>query len=258
MIQHTFSMLYGIGQKTEKALWHSGILTWDDFLQSPNIEGISHIRKQAYDAQITNAINALANDDVNFFVKNVKRRDQWRLYEHYAGDVLCLDIETNGLQINQGGYVTVVGLYDGFDYKALVRGQNLTAENLINAIKGYKCLITFNGALFDIPFLKRSYEALSFDILHFDICLCCRQIGLNMGLKKLEVLFGYQRDKQVQGLNGYDAVKLWDYALRGSDDALQTLIKYNEEDTRSLFELAPTVYEQLKTNTGIYEYLKRC
>lgn len=256
MIQHTFSMLHGIGQKTEKSLWHKGILTWEDFLRSPNIEGISPLRKQDYDAKISDAINALVNDDVSFFVNNVKRRDQWRLYEHYAGDVLCLDIETNGLQIEQGGYVTVVGLYDGFDYKALVRGQNLTVENLKNALKGYKCLITFNGALFDIPFLKRSFDSLTFDILHFDICLCCRQIGLKMGLKKLEVYFGYQRDEQVQGLNGYDAVRLWDYASKGSTEALQTLIKYNEEDTRCLHKLAPAVYEQLKANTGIYEYIK--
>ena len=66
------------------------------------------------------------------------------------------DIETSGLMPDKGGYVTVVGMYDGCDYKCFVRGNGLSPENLNKALSGYKYLITFYGAVFDIPFLFRS------------------------------------------------------------------------------------------------------
>ncbi|MBU4320087.1 MAG: hypothetical protein KJ739_03250, partial [Nitrospinae bacterium] len=46
----------------------------------------------------------------------------------------------------KGGYVTVVGMYDGCDYRCFVRGNGLSPENLNKELSGYKYLITFYGA----------------------------------------------------------------------------------------------------------------
>jgi uncharacterized protein YprB with RNaseH-like and TPR domain len=56
-------------------------------------------------------------------------------------------------------------------------------------------------------------------------------------------------------MNGYDAVKLWEYAQRGSSDSLELLKLYNKEDTVNLFTIAEIVYQRLRLQTGIDDYL---
>lgn len=122
-------------------------------------------------------------------------------------------------------------------------------------ISRYKYLITFYGAGFDIPYLLRSMPDLKFDIPHFDICFGTRRLGFQGGLKRLELELGIARDKTVKDMNGYDAVKLWEYAQRGSSDSLELLKLYNKEDTVNLFTIAEIVYQRLRLQTGIEEYL---
>jgi uncharacterized protein YprB with RNaseH-like and TPR domain len=58
----------------------------------------------------------------------------------------------------------------------------------------------------------------------------------------------------VQGMNGYDAVILWEYARQGDSEALELLKIYNKEDTVNLLKIAETIYQRLRTQTGIDEY----
>jgi hypothetical protein len=248
-------MLSGIGEKLERRLWREGILTWDAFLGREEIEFLSSEKKSWYDSSITAASEELRRRNARFFAKTLKRREHWRLFETFQGEAVCLDIETNGYQPGSGGYVTVVGLYDGFSFRSLVAGEDLTVENLNRELAGYKCLITYYGASFDIPFLLRSFPGAVFDIPHFDLCYAAKRVGFSGGLKKLEALLGIERDAQVQGLDGYDAVKLWELAKQGSDEARRLLLLYNREDTVNLFRIAGILYERLKQSTGIEEYL---
>jgi uncharacterized protein YprB with RNaseH-like and TPR domain len=134
---------------------------------------------------------------------------------------------------------------------------NLAPEYLAEAFAGYKYLITFYGSIFDIPFLLRSMPGLHFDIPHFDICFGARKIGFKGGLKKLEADLGIIRDESVQGMDGYDAVKLWEHARQGSREALGLLQLYNKEDTVNLFSIAGTIYQGLRMQTGIEEFASR-
>jgi len=256
VIKHTFSLLNGIGERLERRLWRSGILTWDDFYRLENIEGISPERKKAYDNQLTQCTLELSTGNAEYFAKIMKRREHWRLFDVFKNEAVCLDIETNGFQSGQGGYVTLVGIYDGRDWRYLIRGKNLTAENLNRELAGYKCLITFYGVSFDIPFLFRSLPGVRFDIPHFDLCFAARRLGINGGLKKLEAMFGIERDDAIKGMNGYDAVKLWGHALNGSSESLELLLAYNKEDTINLLRLADVLYQNLRESTGIEEYQK--
>ena len=255
MIRNTFCILEGIGEKLEKRIWKEGILTWEDFTNASELFGFSKERKRLFDESLSRNKSELDAGNAVYFSKKLKRREHWRLYDSFKKNAVCLDIETNGLQPNSGGYVTVVGLYDGYDYKALVRGENLSAENLRKELEQYKCLITFYGSAFDIPFLLRSYSGIEFNIPHFDLCFGVKRLGFKGGLKKLEHDLGIERDESVVGLDGYDAVKLWDSARKGSTGAMEKLIKYNKEDTVNLMQIATILYERLKQSTGIEEYL---
>ncbi|HXX53141.1 MAG TPA: ribonuclease H-like domain-containing protein [Thermodesulfovibrionales bacterium] len=254
MIRNTFSMLSGIGEKLEKRLWEAGILTWGDFLEAGNISCLGPEKKGFFDCSLSMAAEKLKERDATFFARIVKRREHWRLFEIFRGETVFLDIETNGYQPGSGGYVTVVGLYDGYEWRALVAGENLTVENLNKELSGYKCLVTYYGASFDIPFLLRAFPGARFDIPHFDLCYAAKRLGFSGGLKKLETSLGIERDDEVKGMGGYDAVRLWELARRGSDEARRLLLIYNREDTVNLFRIADILYRKLKHSTGIEGY----
>ena len=256
MIQNTFSILNGIGEKLEKRLWRNGILTWTDFLKSSEIDFIGSEKKSVFDKKLSSALKELSDANAGYFAGTIKRREHWRLFETFRGHAACLDIETNGFMPENRGYATMVGIYDGYDYKCFVKDRNLTAGNLKKELSRYKFLITFYGTAFDIPFLMRAMPGLKFEIPHFDICFSAKRLGFKGGFKKLEVDLGIKRDDSVQGMNGYDAVKLWEHFKRGSTEALEMLRVYNREDTVNLLQIADIIYRGLKSRTGIEEYLK--
>ncbi len=255
MIRNTFSMLNGIGEKLERRIWRSGILTWDDFINASGIDFISPNKKSCFDERLSSASRELDDANSVYFAETIKRREHWRLFDIFRRETACLDIETNGFMPDKGGYITLIGIYNGYDYKAFIRGNGLTPENLKKELSGYKYLITFYGVAFDIPFIMRAMPSVKFDIPHFDLCFGARRLGLQGGLKRLEAEFGIERDEAVSGMNGYDAVKIWQHAENGSREALDLLIKYNREDTVNLFRMAEIVYDRLRLQTGIDEYL---
>ncbi|MEW6068354.1 MAG: ribonuclease H-like domain-containing protein [Nitrospirota bacterium] len=257
MIKNTFSILNGIGEKLEKRLWREGILTWDDFLSAHDLNFISPDKKRFFDEYLTLASRELSVGNATYFANNLKKRDHWRLFDIFKDEAACLDIETNGFMPERGGYVTIVGLYDGYDYKCFVKNVNLTKENLNKELSRYKYLITFYGAVFDVPFIKRAIPDMKFDIPHFDICFGSRRLGFKGGLKRLETDLGIERDESVRGMNGYDAVRLWEFAKKGGTEALDLLITYNKEDTVNLFKIADVIYQRLRSQTGVDEYIHR-
>ncbi len=255
MILHTFSMLQGIDEKIERRLWRQGIVTWDDFLTASELPGIRRQKKEIYDHELRGFFDALKRGEHRFFSNNLRRREHWRLYNVWKEGLLCLDIETNGFMPGQGGYPTVVGLYDGRDYRTFIRGQNLTAEELSKELSGYRLIVTFYGSVFDIPYLCKTFRGLSFSLPHFDLCFALKRLGINGGLKRIEEHFGIKRDDSVRGMDGYDAVRLWYEYRRGSNEALELLLRYNQEDTVNLYHLAERIYQMLRDSTGIQEFI---
>jgi uncharacterized protein YprB with RNaseH-like and TPR domain len=170
MIKNTFSILHGIGERLEKRLWQHGIVTWTDFINTSDITFLAAQKKYTYDQHLISALRELDNANAQYFASIIKRREHWRFFDVFKEEAACLDIETNGFMPGNGGYVTLVGIYDGYDYKCFVKDVNLTNDILKKEFSRYKYLITFYGAGFDIPFLMRAMPELTFNILHFDIC----------------------------------------------------------------------------------------
>lgn len=209
------------------------------------------------DERLGRAQERLSEGDAEYFSRTMARREHWRLFDAFGqdGEAVCLDIETNGFMPDAGGYVTVVGLYDGKDYLALIKGNGLSAERLSGELKKYKYLITFFGSVFDVPFLERTMPGVDFRMPHFDLCFGAKKIGLGGGLKKVEEKLGIQRPGGVKGMDGYDAVLMWEASRRGREGALERLVDYNREDTVNLMGLAKTVYSGLREKTGISDFL---
>jgi hypothetical protein len=246
MIQNSFIFLDKISGKKEKLVWESGIANWDRFLETEQIKGISRQRKFFYNTQIRKAQSALSSSDSSYFINKLPSDENWRLYEHFKDETCFLDIETNG--IGPGSYITVIGLFDGYDTRTMIQGINFNKEELKKELSKYKLIVTFNGAAFDIPFIRKRYPGLLPNIPNFDLKHACAKIGLTGGLKHIEKKLGIERqNKVVSGLNGGDAYRLWRmYRASGNRHYLKLLVEYNEEDCINLKQIADFVVRQLK------------
>jgi uncharacterized protein YprB with RNaseH-like and TPR domain len=249
MLTSTFVLLKGIGPATERRLWQDGVADWSAFLGRALITGISATRKGWYDEVLATAQSRLAGGSADFFRTCLKSRDHWRLFQTFRHRATYLDIETTGQSSGQA-VITVVGLYRNGRMTSLVRGENLTEDRLAEALEGTDLLVTFFGSAFDIPFLQQAFPRLNLQKPHFDLCFAARRLGLTGGLKYIEREMHIDREPEILGLDGWDAVRLW-YHWRGGDEgALDLLLRYNAADTRNLEPLAEVLYEQMVSRFG--------
>jgi uncharacterized protein YprB with RNaseH-like and TPR domain len=246
MIQKSFVFLDRLNSKKEKQIWEQGIVSWDMFLNTESVEGISNQRKAFYDSQLKKAKQALSSGDSSYFIGKLKSSENWRLYDYFKEEVCFLDIETTGL--HSGAYITVIGVYDGYDTRQMIQGMNLDVSALKKLLSQYKLIVTFNGASFDLPFIERKYPGILPDVPNLDLKHACRKLGLTGGLKHIEKELGIIRpNKVVANMNGGDAVRLWRmYRASGNEHYLKTLIEYNEEDCINLKWIADRVVKRLR------------
>ena len=244
MIRRCFSVLDGIGPTRAKAIRAAGIADWQGLATAESIPGISEKLHESLVLQVGQWSQALARDDAAFFAEHLPRPEHWTLFEPFGDAVRYLDIETTGLS---AGYhdVTVVGIHDGTNHRALVRGRDLSAAAIQQALAGCKLLVTYYGSAFDVPFLSAAFPEIRWDLPHFDLCFAGRRVGLTGGLKEVERKLGMRRDASITEVDGFEAVRLWRRHERGDPAALPTLLRYNEADTHNLVEIARIVYERL-------------
>lgn len=249
MLTSTFLLLKGIGAGTERRLWQDGVLAWSEFLRRRDLPGISADRKTWYDESLTAAQDHLERRDYRYFASCLKMRDHWRLYETLRGRAVCLDIETTGAPVGNG-HITVVGLHRGGRTRHLIHGINLNEDNLASELEQTDLLITFFGSGFDVPYLRATFPRLDWAKPHLDLCLAARQLGFHGGLKNIEVDLGITRDPSLQGLDGWDAVRLWHRWRAGSEASLELLLRYNAADACNLGPLADLIVDQMAARFG--------
>jgi len=246
MIENSFIFLDRIGKEKERSIWKQGIYSWEAFLSTKNIKGISAAAKGHYDRKILEARRNLLNYNSSYFTDVLPLSEQWRLYDFFKEDAVYLDIETDG--VNETDDITVVGLFDGLDTKTMIRGVNLDFDLLRQELSKYKIIVTFNGSVFDLPFIRKRYGKVLPKIPHFDLRFCCKRIGLTGGLKEIEKKLDIIRSNEiVETMYSGDAAllhRMW----RGSGDEhyLQLLVEYNEEDVINLKKIAEYVYSEQK------------
>jgi uncharacterized protein YprB with RNaseH-like and TPR domain/predicted nuclease with RNAse H fold len=248
MLEQTFIHIPGIGKKTEQDLWANGIHSWDDADRFEKRFGyVSAGLQRKLDEYIPRSREAVKHKDAGFFERLSVLGEAWRIFPDFAQDCVYLDIETTGLS-TVFDTVTMVGLYDGHKYELFVDGENL--PDLPRHLQQYPVVITFNGAGFDLRFLKVAFPDLRLPSLHIDLRWVARKLGMNGGLKEIEAKLGLRRAAEVQDLTGYDATVLWAKYLRGDKHALQSLIQYNTEDVVHLKAIMEVAYDRLSTQTA--------
>lgn len=232
MLENTFLHVPGVGPKTERKLWKRHIFSWTDFLENERkIPGLSRTGRNKIGEYLLDSMEAVRRNDVDFFAESLPRREWWRLYSAFRSNTVFLDIETTGLS-QYYDEVTLIGMFDGKESKVFVAGQNL--DDFLDEIRKYLIIVTFNGTLFDLPFLASKFESLKFPPVHVDLRFFLRRLGYKGGLKAIEKEFDTIRDEELQGLDGFGATVLWNRYLRGNIDALRLLTKYNLADTMNL------------------------
>ena len=229
MLRNTFIHLPGVGTHRERTLWKQGILDWDHFLEAVG-EGV--LRQGIYQSAaplVRRSLDAVTTGDAGFFHGRLPSRETWRLYPEFADRALFLDIETTGLSADYNE-VTVIGTLGGGQLALFVKGINL--DQFPAYVRQFPLLVTFNGSQFDVPFLRAHFPKARLDQAHIDLRFALASLGYRGGLKAVERRLGLQRDPTIQGVDGFEAVRLWHYYRRGDHQALRKLILYNLTERR--------------------------
>ncbi len=241
MLRESFVLLPRIGRVTERCLWRQGITDWNSYIAAPRVKGVSSETKERHDLLLSTARQKLIDGDSSFFGPLLHSTEHWRLYPEFKDEALFLDIETG-----ERGEVTVVGLATPYgECHTLLRGSNLTRQNIQKLLAPAKLLVTFNGRSFDVPVIEK-YFGMRIDTPHVDLMHACRRIGLTGGLKHIERELGIRRPDELAVVNGAQAPELWRcWRATGDEHFLKLLMSYNEEDCVNLKRIADKIIPEL-------------
>jgi len=199
-------------------------------------------------SELEASIHALAISDIDFFSTRLARREHFRLALAFPADTLFLDIETTGLS-RVYNHVTVVGWCIDGTYGFFVRGQD--SASLEHALKMAKVIVTFNGSLFDIPFIRHEFPHLRIPAAHVDLRFLARRVGLSGGQKLIEEQLAFARDSTVSSVTGEFAPVLWADYKRGDMEALRRLLRYNAADISGMRSIFDHTVRVLTMNAGL-------
>jgi len=198
---------------------------------------------------VSESIENLEDGNSLFFAQHVPSAEQWRVFAEFRHAVAYLDIETTGMA-GQGNHITTISMYDGYRVFYYVNGRNLSRFR--QDILGYKLLVTYNGRCFDVPFIE-NYLRIKMSHAHIDLRFVLKSLGYTGGLKGCERKLGLDRG-ELDGLDGFAAVLLWDEYRRNNDEkALETLLAYNVLDAVNLEALMVKAYNLKLQGTPFVE-----
>lgn len=248
MLINTFCHIPGIGTKTERKLWDSGIHNWDMFHGETKIP-LSKKRVASILPLLEESAEHLSNRNPFFFGQHLPVNQYWRLFPDFRDTIAYVDIETTGLE-GWCNKITTIALYDGQAVHTYVNGQNL--GDFVRDIEQFKIIVTYNGRCFDVPFIEQ-YFRIRLDQVHLDLRYLLKSLGFSGGLKGCERQMGIDRG-ELRDIDGYYAVILWqEYMMTGNQKSLETLIEYNSADARNLETLLIMAYDMKLKETPFYE-----
>jgi hypothetical protein len=246
MITFSFRHLQGIGPMRERQLWHSGVPSWSEVpregaILSPRLDG------KLRDG-VARSKAALEAGDFDYFARALPQTEHWRLLPQLLPHAGFVDIEAADEAI------TVIGIADAQGVKSFVSRGGAAAVDFAGFVErtaGWKCIVTFNGAVFDLPILRRVFPSWQPPLAHVDLKQVFQRLREKGGLKALEPRFGLGRPPHLARLTGADAVALWRAQKQGDARALQWLVEYNLYDVFILRPLAELGYNRLLSRTGM-------
>lgn len=241
MITKTFQHISGVSAKAEKKFWKDGMLTWQHYVdrKAPPRDLFNNIE---IPSELKPSFEAFDSEDMDFFAAVFPRKELYRIALQYPKDVMFLDIETTGLSLYYD-QITIIGWTLGKDYGVYIAGQDSTA--FFEAAKQAKAVVTFNGTLFDLKFIKKRFEEVQLPTVHIDLRFLAKRVGLTGGQKEIEKEIGFDRNHDLEGMLGEAAPILWHKYRRGEHDALKRLIEYNHADVEGMKDIFDVCVERL-------------
>ncbi|TMA27196.1 MAG: hypothetical protein E6J78_11120 [Deltaproteobacteria bacterium] len=236
LITASFRHIAGIGGLRERQLWFSGVRSWDDVgegeLLSPRLDG--KLREG-----VAQSRERLAAGDVEYFARVLPQTEHWRLLPQVIDGAAFIDIEA------AADAITVIGVLDA---RGIV---SLSPAEFLERARGWSALVTFNGAAFDLPILRRALPHWTPPAVHVDLKHVYQRLRDKGGLKEVEKRADFFRPPHLARLSGADAVALWHAQKAGDRRALQRLVEYNLYDVFHLRPLAELGYNRLLQRTGM-------
>lgn len=250
MIEKTFVQCAGIGPQTELKLKLMGFQCWDDCLKNPKELPFKGERKDKFIRELVDSKEALEFQDIHYFVERLPQREHWRILADFHEKATFFDIETNGLSSYES-HATVIAAYGKGELKTYVYGENM--DDFLELAENSDLLVTFNGNSFDIPFLLSHYNIPDIGSAYIDLRWISFHAGYKGGLKHIEQEMKIFRPFSLIGVDGFEAVLLWERWKKGGDEeAKQKLIAYCQADTIATCLVA----DQLLVKKGLVQQPK--
>ncbi len=244
MLPVTFRHFKGIGAKTERQLWRSGVASWEQFASRHAVQ-LSMFSVEVEDdeaVQVRESVRALRAEDADYFARSLPKQEHYRIALSFPSKTMFLDIETTGLS-RYYDTITLVGWSFGGEYNVYIKGDD--PEPLRSALSDAKAIVTFNGSLFDLPFLHYEFSDLHIPAAHVDLRFLAKRVGLVGGQKDVETSIGLERPGVLSQMRGEAAPLLWHKYRRGDLDCLKLLVSYNYADIEGMKFVLDTAVERL-------------
>lgn len=162
--------------------------------------------------------------------------------------VLFLDIETTGLSWYYDS-ITMVGWLCNGTYHRYIAGED--SRLLLSALASAHTLVTFNGTLFDLRFLRKTFGELVLPPTHIDLRYLAKRVGLTRGQKAIESELRLTLRSGLEEMDGAEAVLLWHHYLRGDESALARLVHYNRCDVLGMCMILDEVLDRLEIHPDL-------
>ncbi|NLF19472.1 MAG: ribonuclease H-like domain-containing protein, partial [Lentisphaerae bacterium] len=232
MIRGALLHLPGIGPVRAARLRQLGVTGWPDLASRPPA-GL-HLGPAAWEAVLAEAARcdeAYEAGDIGFFCRRLCGCDLWRILAQYGRRAAYVDIETDGLLGT--ARVTVIACYWQDRLYTFVQDENL--DDFLELLEHIELVVTYNGTCFDVPMILRAFHIPELPCPHLDLRRVCTHAGLRGGLKAIEASLGLPRPPDLQGVDGAEAVLLWQrWRRQGQRAARDRLVRYCAADVVGL------------------------
>jgi uncharacterized protein len=242
MLQNTFLHIPRINRETEIKIWNNDVYSWQDFLDNEKKLKLPYMKKSIIADKCHDSIDALHKKKYDFF-SSLPGNQHWRMYSELKEKTCFLDIETTGLSKFYND-ITLIGMHSDNGTKIFQKGDNL--EKFEDELRKFQMVVTFNGKCFDMPFIKQKFPDVKISQFHADLRYLMADLGFRGGLKSIEKQRGIARDDELEGVDGFEAVRLWHKFKKGDEASLQKLRKYLTADVENLKILMDKATVELK------------
>jgi len=172
----------------------------------------------------------------------LKPKEQWKIFPYCMDETCYLDIETTGLSSTTDSITTVV-VHSSSGTYTFINGYNL--DLLPEVVNKFKCMVTYNGKQFDIPFIENKLNT-KISVPHLDLrYILLSTLNMKGGLKSCEIQLEMP-PREIEEVDGCIAPSLWaDYKNNGNTASLRKLLAYNFEDSVRLEWIMKEIFNRV-------------